>query len=274
MKKSFLKTVTTSLLTLFIATLLSTSCSSDDEKDPAVVFTSLSANKTDVFIEEIIILNLEGSGFSDVTVASNNTSVKINKVTSTIYEISSTVATATNIYVSLSNNTYKEHKSITLNFCEHGVKDFNTVEGIKVNVDKSSKVLNLLGEPATKTNSPDGLSEYWRYTSKGLGIVVVKSSTTVEQIDILSSNYYYTNSANTQVPYTNYPYEIGNGWKINSTTTMDMVVVKLGNPTLKSTTSATTNRAYQYSTQRIVFRFYSDSEDNYIGKKIILASVY
>lgn len=274
MKKSFLKKVTTTLLTLFIATLLSTSCSSDDEKDPIVVFTSLSADKTDVFIEDVIVLNFEGTGFSDVNIASNNTSVKITKVTSTIYEISSTVAATTNIYIALSNKTYKEHKSITLNFCEHGVKDFNTVEGIKVNVDKSSKVLSLLGEPDTKMNSTDGLSEYWRYVSKGLGIVVVKSSTTVEQIDILSSYYYYTDSANTQVPYTNYPHEIGNGWKINSTTTMDMVVAKLGNPTLKSTTSATTNRAYQYSTQRIVFRFYSDSEDNYTGKKIIYFSVY
>lgn len=275
MRKSLIKKVTTTLLTLFIATLLSTSCSSDDEKDPAVVFTSLDTSKTVTFIEETITLNLKGSGYKNINLTTSNTKIKITKVASLIYEISSTEATSAKIYVELSNNTYKETKNIDLIFAEHGVKNLNTVEGITVNTDNSSKVLKLLGEPDTKTNSPDGLSEYWRYASKGLGIIVVKSSTVIDQIDMLSSYYYYTNSANTQINYTNYPYEIGSGWKINSTTTMDLVVAQLGNPTLKSTsTTSTTNRAYQYATPKIVFRFYSDSEDNYTGKKIILVSVY
>jgi len=273
MKKPLIYKVSTTLLTLLIVTLLSTSCSSDNEKDPAVVFTSLSANKTNAFIEETIVLNLEGTGFSDVNVASNNTSVKIIKVTSTIYEISSTVATSTNIYVSLSNNTYKENKSISLNFCEHGVKNYKTVEGITVDTDKSSKVITLLGEPETKTTSTDGLSEYWIYASKGLCFIITKSSSMVNQIEMFSSYYYYTNSANTQVLYTNYPHEIGNGWKINNTnTTMDAIITLLGVPTTKN--SFNTNRMYQYSTQRIVFRFFSNSEDDYTGKRIMYFSVY
>ncbi|WP_281297284.1 hypothetical protein [Flavobacterium limnophilum] len=272
MRKSLIHKVSTTLLTLIIVTLLSTSCSSDDEKDPIVVFTSLSANKTDAFIEETIVLNLEGTGFSDVNVASNNTSVKIIKVTPTIYEISSTVATSTNIYISLSNNTYKENKSISLNFCEHGVKNYKTVEGITVDTDKSSKVITLLGEPDTKTTSTDGLSEYWKYASKGLCFIITKSSLMVNQIEMFSSYYYHTNSANTQVLYTNYPHEIGNGWKINNTTTMDTIITLLGIPTTKS--SSSTNRMYQYSSQRIVFRFFSNSEDDYTGKKIIYFSVY
>ena len=91
------------------------------------------------------------------------------------------------------------------------------------------------------------------------------------------SNYYFnTNSSNVQTNYTNYPYEIGNSWKINnSSATMEMIVSKLGLPTIKGTsTTSLTNRYYQYSNERIVFRFFSDSEDNYTGKKIIYFAVY
>lgn len=273
MRKSFLKNGTSTILTLCLVMLLA-SCSSD-EKDPAVVFTSLDATKTLTFIEEPIILNLTGSGYKDINLTTSNTKIKITKVASLIYEISSTEATSAKIYAELSNNTYKETKNIDLAFVEHGVKNLNTVEGIKVNVDLSTKVLSLLGEPDTKSTSTDGLSEYWRYASKGLGLTVIKSSTIIDQIDMLSSYYYYTNSANTQISYTNYPYVIGSNWKINSTTTMDLVVAQLGTPSLKSTsTTSTTNRAYLYSTQKIVFRFYSDSENDYTGKKIIYFSVY
>jgi hypothetical protein len=50
-----------------------------------------------------------------------------------LYEIKSSIATSANIKVELSNNSFKEFKNITLNFYEHGVKDYTTVEGIKVN---------------------------------------------------------------------------------------------------------------------------------------------
>ena len=252
MRKSLIKKATTTLLTLFIATLLSTSCSSDEEKDPAVVFTSLSANKTDVFIEDIIVLNLEGTGYTDATLATSNTSVKITKVSSTIYEISSTVAATTNIYVALSNNTYKEHKSITLNFWEHGIKDFNTAEGIRSRIDKSTKVLNLLGEPTKKTTSTSELIEFWDYPSKGLSIAITKSTSVVNNINIYSSNYYITLENGTKLNYTNYPYEIGNGWKINNVnTTMDAVITKLGAATEKfsSTDPASTLRTYRFANQ-------------------------
>lgn len=272
MKKTFLKNRIPTILTLCLIMLFA-SCSSDE--DPAIVFTSLDANKTDVYIDEAITLNINGSGYKDANLVTTNDKIKITKVTNTIYEISSTEATSAKIHVILSNNTYKNTKNIDLTFAEHGVKNYDTVEGIKVNVDLSSKVLSLLGEPDSKTNSTDGLSEYWRYASKGIMFTITKSNSIVNQVDLFSSNYYYTNSANILVSYTNYPHEIGNGWKINSTTTMDMVVTLLGVPTLKSTSvSSTTNRMYLYSTQKLVFRFYSDSEDNYTGKKIIYLSVF
>lgn len=275
MKKLFLQKIATALSTLFIAALIFTSCSSDDDKDPQVVFTGLSANKKDAFIGDIIVLTLEGTGYTDATLASADKTIQISKVSSTIYEVTATAETTTNIYVTLSNKTHKADKNITLNFYEHGVKNYRTVEGITVDIDKSAKVLTLLGEPETKTNSTDGSSEYWTYPSKGLSFVITKSTSMVNQADMFSSYYYYTNSSNTLISYPNYPHEIGNAWKINSTTTMDVIVAKLGTPAAKNTsTTSVTNRSYLYTNPKIVFRFYSDSEDNYTGKKIIFVSIY
>lgn len=275
MRKSFLENGTRTILTLCLVMLLA-SCSSDD-KDPEVVFTSLEASKKDAFIEETITLNLEGTGFTDVSLASSNTSVKISKVSSTIHEISSSVATTTNIHIVLSNNTNKANKSITLNFHEHGVKNFNTAEGIRPNIDKSSKVLSLLGEPTQKSTSSSGLIEYWIYPSKGISIAITKSSTVVNNINIYSSNYFINLENGSKLNYTNYPYEIGNGWKINNVnTTMDMVITKLGAASEKfsSTDPASTLRTYRFASQNMYLSFYGATEDDYSGKTIKAFVIY
>lgn len=275
MRKSFLENGTRTILTLCLVILLA-SCSSDD-KDPEVVFTSLEASKKDAFIEETITLNLEGTGFTDVSLASSNTSVKISKVSSTIHEISSSVATTTNIHIVLSNNTNKANKSITLNFHEHGVKNFNTAEGIRPNIDKSSKVLSLLGEPTQKSTSSSGLIEYWIYPSKGISIAITKSSTVVNNINIYSSNYFINLENGSKLNYTNYPYEIGNGWKINNVnTTMDMVITKLGAASEKfsSTDPASTLRTYRFASQNMYLSFYGATEDDYSGKTIKAFVIY
>ncbi len=269
MKNSFLKNGTLTILTLCFVMLLA-SCSSDD-KDPEVVFTNLEANKKDAFIEESITLNLEGTGYTDVNLASSNTSVKISKVSSAIYEVSSSVATTTNIHVELSNNTNKANKSVTLNFHEHGIKNFNTAEGIRPNIDKSSKVLSLLGEPNQKSTSTSGLIEYWAYSSKGLSIAITKSSTVVNNINIYSSNYFINLENGTKLNYTNYPYEIGNGWKINNVnTTMDAVITKLGAASEKFSSSdpASTLRTYRFASQNMYLSFYGTTVDDYVGKTI------
>lgn len=270
MKKLSVKNLTSIFITLCLVALLSVSCSSDEEKDPAVVFTSLEASKTDAFIEEKIILNLAGTGFTDVNLASSNSSVKITKVTSTIYEISSSVAVTTNVFVSLSNKTYKESKSVALNFCEHGIKDFNTVEGIKVNIDKSSKVLSLLGEPDNKSTSTSGTIEFWRYSSKGLFFAIIKSSNVVDNINVYSSNFYNTLENGTKLYYTNYPYDIGNGWKINNpNTTVDMIITKLGAPEKNPNPDpVSTLRTYRFANQNMYLSFYGATEDDYVGKPI------
>lgn len=275
MKNSFLKNGALTILTLCFVILLA-SCSSDD-KDPEVVFTNLEANKKDAFIEESITLNLEGTGFTDANLASSNTAVKISKVSSTIYEISSSVATTTNIHVTLSNNTNKANKSITLNFHEHGIKNFNTVEGIRVNIDKSSKVLSLLGEPNQKSTSTSGPIEYWTYSSKGILVAITKGTSVVNNINIYSSNYFILLENGTKLYYTNYPYEIGNGWKINNVnTTMDMVITKLGAATEKISSSdpASTLRTYIFTSQNLYVSFYGTTIDDYAGKTIRSIIIY
>lgn len=272
MKKISIKNSISIVITLCFVALFSVSCSSDEEKDQAVVFTSLDANKKDVYVEGTITINVAGTGYSDIAVTSSNTTVKIIKLASTVYEISSTVATSAKVYVELKNNTYQETKNITLNFYEHGVKDFNTVEGIKVNVDKSTKVLSLLGEPTGKKYSTDGLLEFWSYHSKGVLFVIFKSTSIVENINVNSSNFYDILENSTKVYYTNYQYEIGNGWKINTpSTTMDAVIAKFGPPSNKyssTTDPSSTYRTYRFANQNMSLGFYGATEDDYVGKTI------
>lgn len=279
MKNLSIKNLSSTILSLCLIALFSISCSSDDEKEqdtntePAVVFTSLESDKTISYIEDAITVNIEGTDYTDINLTSSNTKIKITKVTSSIYEISSTEATTAKIYAEIKNSTSTKNKNIDLTFIEHGVKNSRTVEGITVDVDKSAKVSSILGEPEQKTTSPDGLSEAWNYPAKGLNIIIVKKNSIVNQINILTSNYFITKNEE-KISYTNYPYEIGNGWKVNNTT-MDMVVTELGTPSRKSThETSLNNRAYEYATQKFAFRFYSDSEDNFTGKKIIYFSIY
>lgn len=262
------------ILTLSLALFVLTSCSSDDkDPDPAVIFTSLDTNKKDVYTEEKITLNIDGSGYSDIEVSSSNTDIKITKVSTTIYEISSSKATIANIYVKLKNNTYNALKTVVVNFYEHGIKNFTTVEGIKVNVDLSSKIITLLGEPENKTvSTTNSNTEFWSYPSKGIVFAISKNTNLVDNINAYSSNFFTTLENGTKVYYKNYPYEIGNGWYINNpNTTMDAVITKLGTPLNKysSTTDPTsTLRTYRFATQNMYLGFYSETEDNYTGKTI------
>lgn len=276
MKKLSIKNITTSILTLCLIGLLSVSCSSSDETpepDPTVEFTKFDVSKTDAFIEDKILIEFEGNGYTDLVITSDNPAVTITKKAATTFELSSATSANAYIYVALNNKTKKASKGINISFNEHGTKDFNTVEGIKKDVDNSSKVLTLLGEPDQKADSSsDPTLEIWTYGTKGLAFFVIKSTTIVKQINMYSSYYDYK----TSTAFTNYPYTIGNGWKINNdATTMDMIVNELGTPSSKSTSAtSSTNRGYTYVNKQLTFRFYSDSEDNFAGKKIIYCSFF
>ena len=264
-----------SLIILSFVLFFSISCTKTEvvAEDPAVVFTNMTASKTELFIDDVVTITVEGSGFTDANLTTSNSKIKITKLASTVFEISSKEALTAIIYAELKNKSKSQVKSTTINFSEHGVKNFNTVEGIKVNTDKTDKVLKLLGEPDFKSESTDGTFEFWRYTSKGFDFAIKKSSKNVESATLLSSNTIITID-NVNIRYTNYPYEIGNGWKINdSNTTMDLIVNKFGIPTRK-TNSVGTLFLYEYLSIKSLFYFNSASLDDFDKKVITRFVVY
>lgn len=275
MKTKLFNRITNSILALSLLLLTITSCSSDNP-EPDIVFTNLTVSKTRGYIEDFIILDIEGTGYTNVSVSTIDPSTTVTKKSTTSYEISASKTTYANIKVDLTNGSKKESKNQTLNFYEHGVLNFDTVEGLKVDGSTTSFATTLLGEPDYKTEIGSGY-ESWKYLSKGISLSVNTTTSLIYNIDIYGSNYYYTNTDNIKTYYTTYPYEIGNGWKINnSATTMDMVVAKLGTPTLitSSISGSSLNVSYKYTlSKNLTFHFYSDSESNYTGKKIISFSI-
>jgi len=153
------------------------------------------------------------------------------------------------------------------------VVDFNTVEGIQVDIDKKDKVIEMLGDPeyVSEYEVDENLTwEYLKYTSKGLLFTIKKSNQLVEVISIYGSNYYVLDGANRQY-YTTYPYDLPYGWKLKQTT-MNSVVDKEGNPNLIR--SSERLRSYQYESLDAWYRFYSDSEGDYSGKEIVSVTIY
>ncbi len=264
-----------SLLVLSLIAILTTSCSSDD-KENEVVFNALTSSKTYLFLEDVAIVSIDGTGYTESNLTTTNSKIKITKVATSSYEISSTQATSAILYAELKNNEKKQIKSIFINFSEHGVKNLNTVEGITINIDNTTKISKLLGEPERIADFSNGLAEEWSYYSKGFSITIDKRTSIAKAFNLFSSNYYYTNTDNIKTYYTNYPYTIDNGWKINNpNTTMDMVITALGLPSAKNTSvNSLNNRGYQFINNQRWFRFYSNSEDDYIGKKIIQCTIY
>ena len=54
------------------------------------------------------------------------------------------------LYAELKNGSHTQFKYVDVNFYQHGILNFKTVEGITVNVDNSDKIVKLLGEPEAK----------------------------------------------------------------------------------------------------------------------------
>lgn len=265
--------ITNRLFSLGLAVLFLVSCSSSEDAAPEVTFTAMTASKTDVFIDQPITITVDGTGYTDVNLTSSNSKIKITKLTTTTFEVSSTAATTAVVYAELKNSSSTKTKSVDVNFASHGVLNFKTAEGITINVDTSDKILRLLGEAEVKTDiTASSPAENWEYPSKGISFIVIKSSKLVSVAKVNTSNFYALQSDGvTKVTYTKYPYEIGNGWKLDqSTATMTQVIAKYGSDYTKSSSTTTTLRNYKYTidSQKAYFYFYSDSEDDYIGKTI------
>jgi len=270
MKKKSIKNATR-FLSIFLTIAFLASCSSSDDKEVSVIpmFTKTNTSKTEAYIEETIILILEGKDFTDIKVTSSNPSVTIKKITTSTYEITSSAAGSTNITAELSNSSNKFSQIIKLNFHEHGIKDLGIleVEGIKVD-DNATKVLAFLGEPDTKTS--DSTGDKWNYLSKGLVVSFTPRSNFVNAFTIYSLNFTSQPQVQTKLIFKDYPNDIlYSGWKIdNSSTTMDVVVKKLGAPQNKFNNNGYTEYDYFDKNKHIKFVFSSNGVDDIVGKTI------
>lgn len=272
MKTNFSRNRSFPFLVLILTAAFIFSCTSEDT-DPQPTFNRFETSSADVFVGDIITIKFEASEYTDLKISSNNPEVTITETTPFVYEITATTATSTYINVLISNNTKNAKKSVNVNFHNHGVSNLNTVEGIKVDADKSSKIIALLNEPDYIADSSDGLSKIWYYPSKGLAIYVNKETNIVDQIDMFDYHYSYTDNNKVKTYFTTYPYKIVNDWNLNDINyTIELVVEEYG--TAGKIIEMENSKSYQYGNKGFVFSYFSNSDDDYTGKKIINFSIY
>jgi len=275
MKKKYLRNIIHSMLALGFVSLIA-SCSKDDDLN-GMAINSVTVNKSNVYIEDKIILNIDGTGYVNANLYSINsgTPLKFAKVAPTTFEITSTTsAPRALVFAQLTNSTGRTEKSLEVNFFIHGVDAFIHAEGIKPN-DPSTKVVELLGAPANKTTSTaNPLFESWDYPSKGISVGIYKNTTgdlVVSSVNLLSSSFSTTMPDGSKVVFTNYLGDLGNGWKINNTNTkMEAIIAKLGTPTLKASDPndpTSLLRTYTFS-NKARFTFYGATVDDYVGKLV------
>lgn len=251
-----------------------------------MVFSGIEISQNFAFIEDVVSLNINASGYGEIEVTSNNSEiVSVTSVGDGIYEVSATEAVDVNIYVKLKDkngDATGAFKTANVTFCEHGVKNFDTVEGIKIDTDKSAKVIQVKGEPELKRDlfSDDvKVGEKWYYFSKG----VYFSMQDIGDSKLVQSCCFYGFTGSVtydEVSYnvTKFPYEIGFSLKLSdNNSTMDTVVSELGSPSQKRDYSASTrNNSYLYTntTQSVRFYFLGDTAEDYAGQKIYAFIIY
>ena len=286
MKKTSFKSIIHGILALSLVSLLA-SCSADDKDSVAI--NNVTVNKNNSYINEKIILTFDGTGYTDANLFNLTTTspIRYTKVEPTTFEITSAVsAQRALVFLQLKNDTNKTESSLEVNFFIHGVENFTYAEGIKP-ADPSSKVLQLLGEPTNKTattitftktddsttpatvTTTTAEGEKWAYPTKGISVTIEKSNGVARIVNLYSSGFYTTMPDGSKVFYTDYPGDLGNGWKINNANTkMDAVITKLGTPTAKDTdVNNPTLRIYTFS-NNTKFSFFGTTVDDYKGKVI------
>lgn len=277
---------------LFLSTVLFVSCSSNDsdildEYEPSIgELTGFNIDNNNIFTDDLANLTIDATSYSKIEVSSNSSNVVITKVDDLKYKISSSVAGSELINITVTaDNGDQLIGNRRMYFYDHGTKDYNTVEGIVIDTDLSSKVLLLHGEPEGKSNNTTTgdnpiTYEYWYYFSKGFWFTVHQETGTVVNIKIYTG-YHWTRTID-DIPYTGllYPYEIDGFSNHNNTEDllMDTIIEKYGEPDSKypNSNAASTLKRYIYDdinsavsgTQIAVFYFFSNDVNDYTGKTV------
>ncbi len=300
------------------------SCSNDDSTDPElpisqepepeqpevvvtpkVEFTDLSISKALLFTDQAITVAIKGNNFNNVEFTySDNAAITSTKVNDSIYELKSSTSVKSNVTVSLQNGDDVETKSVDVEFVQHGVFQSRIVEGINVDFDGASRVLELFGEPDRKQASSSGNFVNWLYLDEGIDFAVTSSSSTVTSVFINTASR-LVNVDGTDSIFRPYPHSINNMFNFSDSERngINEVVSSLGQPTFtlergapftfpegtigfKRETSppdAENNRRglYEYvyfynnnPDNALRFSFFADSIDSYQGEFISSITIF
>ncbi|WP_424001193.1 hypothetical protein [Maribacter sp. IgM3_T14_3] len=265
------------LITVIIFSII-LSCSSDDsenlETNP-IIITSIDSSKELAFTEEEIIVSIDAEGYLNIEVTSNTNNVTVNKINSTTYTLSATVATEVTIQITLTSENFTEVKNVDYIFFEHGVIDFKVVEGLTLDKDSPVRVRELHGDPDYILTIEDKNEEVWHYFNKGFWILMDNNVDQAHYMRLYGIPWSRT-FENTEYIGEQYQYEISEGLKIeNLQLSMTTVVDRFGLPTEKFTSTNNERlHIYDYENLEILFYFQSDDIDDYIGKNVGYVNVY
>lgn len=258
------------------------SCQQDAETPTEVIFNGMDISKTVSFTDEPIVVTIDGSGFANAEVSSNVGLVKFKKITGNSYEVSSTEAVKATIYVSLvgvNGALTGDTQTFNVEFVEHGVKNYSFVEGIEINVDPKTKLVELFGEAEYSYVNDEGNYEYFYYFKKGIWFVVSTTSSRVIYARFYGIGW---NRTFEEVTYTGKPYsyqiEDFGSFLDNDGVLMDKVVQAHGLTQDKfSYPSPSTTKRYTYYMSdvknTVEFYFSSLTEEAYQGRKILYMNI-
>lgn len=280
------------LFTVLLSSFLFISCSegtiNDLEETTNGELTSFSVDKNSLFIEEKANLFIDKiEGYPTVEISSSNTNITITKVDEKNYTISSSEAGSALITITALDEKGNQLKGLRrLYFYEHGTTDYQTIEGISIDIDKTTKVLSLHGEPEGKTSFTSGQFEfeYWFYFSKGFRFKVLKSSNTVAGITLFNSTWSMQIDAviNTGSIYP-HPIDGMSSLENENGLMMDEVVKKYGTPNGNGLSSDSTSNLKWYiynilnkndaNIRYAYFHFRSDDMDEYTDKNVLYVHI-
>lgn len=262
-------------LFVIIACFLCIGCSTDDNDNDSelpVEFTALEASKTYSFIENTITLTIIGEEFTNIEVTSDNSDLTITQINDTNYEVSSLVEARGVISVKLKNGSSSEAKLKSVSFHEHGIKNFESVEGIEINVDKIDKVLDLIGEPDRILNRASG-SESWYYFSKGIVLSVQNSNDIVQEATVFAVEWRIT-IGDDSFEASIYANDINDIWNLSQASLiMDDVISLLDLPDNMVENALGNIKEYVYN-EGVIFSFASDDLNNYQGKQVVQIELF
>ena len=239
-----------------------------------------SHNRTNLFLGDYATVKIWGEAISDISLATSG----VDTISKTLGYPNLLVISSSNqttdfvtLDVTFTNGAVIEQE-IGINFVDHGIEDFHSIEGIVPTIDKIDKVRELLGAPQTTFSFTYlGISIVtWSYYLKGLQVSYDTSDDTVISV---RAHYDFEDNVGFFSPY---PYPIlSDDTRYYNNTTMDHVISNLTMPTLRITSGSPDYRLYEFTGPQLVlnsyfptglkagYEFQGSSIYDYLGKEIL-----